>query len=163
MVAGAIIGAIGGAVGAAVQGGSWSQIALGAGIGAIGGATFGGLGATMLGANGVGLGGMAALRAGSGAVGSLVGQGTNIGDPCFKLNTGAVVGAALGGAAFGTFNSMATGGLNMALPAGVAAEATAAGAGLGARIIVGVPNVLKQGMVSGVGGILGKPECGCPN
>lgn len=57
------------------------------------------------------------------------------------------------GATFGTFNAFATSGLG-------------AGAGVGARVVVGVPNALKQGITSGIGGIAGQPTlplaCGCP-
>lgn len=112
------------------------------GIGALGGATFGGIGGAMLGEMGAGM--MFLFRGGSGGVGNVLGQYLGgFGEPGFELNLGAVAGASVGGAAFGTLNSLTT----------ATIEASGATLGFGARVTLGLPGALAQGVLTAGGGL----------
>lgn len=132
-IAGGIIGGISGGLGAAATGGSVVRgVLLGAAAGVFVGGTGAWIGASVL--------GQSALRAGTGAIGNVLGQMQGIGDPCFTgVNVGAIMGSALGGAMGGVVSPGAWGTrFAGSMGSQVAQRATAGLPGSGLSAVVGL-------------------------
>lgn len=149
IIAGAIIGAISGGYGAAIQGGDLGQIATGALAGAGTGALLGIVGGPLLSTAGPALTGLA--RAMAGAVSNIAGQGVLF-DECHPMNPMAPIGAALGAGTIGLGNQLLT---------GAAISQGAISGGIGGRLLIGIPNALRQGTLAAGISLTGKQKKPC--
>jgi len=150
---GAVIGGISGGVGAAIQGVSVSE---GATRGALLGAAAG-VGSGLI-INGVGPGVFSAaeaavlvtmLRAGTGYVGNLIGQGVNK-DPCRTVSFESALFSGLGGA--------------ITAPLGIGLGLAGTELGVGARVLLGATSIPGTVVFNTAGAQVNRPlaQCSCP-
>ncbi|WP_373994820.1 RHS repeat-associated core domain-containing protein [Duganella sp. HH101] len=146
-IAGGIIGGISGAFGANATGGN---VVRGALLGAVAGAFVGGSGAWLTGS----VLGNVAVRVATGLGTNLIGQGQNIGDPCYTgINIGSAAGAGIGGALGGLLSPGAAG---TRFAGGLVSQVSQ-------RAAAGIPGSTVSGASSIIGTGAGKtsPKCGC--